>query len=200
MSVFSDFLPDFPPGCTTNQSKQNKKFQRNTFLSFILQEQCVNLTFSKLYRCTTMYITGTVWHSDAFILFTFARVVLDQRPQNIFSKSNAPCVLLLLRPMRPFLNGCSLVGACFLGFLLSSSLTLVSWTRHIWRWLSSIKLNATLMFIGCILQPHKKLENNLSRKCQRMITRSMLNDRLYWQRTHTPSCRIFRTFCKFFVF
>ena len=65
-------------------------------------------------------------HSDDFILSTSAEVVLDRRPQNTFSKNNAPCVLLSLMPMRPFLNGCCLVRVCFLGFVHSSSSLSVS--------------------------------------------------------------------------
>ena len=57
-------------------------------------------------------------HLHDFILFTSVKVVLDRRPQNTFSKNNAPCVLLSLMPMHPFLNKSCLVGVCFLAFFL----------------------------------------------------------------------------------
>ena len=72
-----------------------------------------------------LYKTGTLWHSDAYILFPSAKVVLDQRKQNTFSKRNAPRVLLSLTPTRSSLNGCQ-VAACFLGLLHSSSSLSVS--------------------------------------------------------------------------
>ena len=65
-------------------------------------------------------------HSDDFIVFTSAKVVLDRRPQNTFSKRNAPCVLLSWMPTHPFLNHCCLVRVCFLGFMHSSSSLSVS--------------------------------------------------------------------------
>ena len=89
-------------------------------------------------------------HSDDFVLFTSAKVVLDRRPQNSFSKNNAPCVLLSLMLTHPFLNSCCLVGVCFLGFLHSSSSSSVSCSHLsptalnsnpscIGRWLTSVK-------------------------------------------------------------
>ena len=62
-------------------------------------------------------------------LFTSAKVILDQRPQNTFSKNNSSCVLLSLIPTRSFLNGCCLVGVCFLGFMHSSSSSSASFTH-----------------------------------------------------------------------
>ena len=69
--------------------------------------------------CELIFNYTDTLHSDDFILFTSAKVVLDRRPQSTFCKSNELCVLLLLMPTRPFLNSC-LVRACFLGFLHSS--------------------------------------------------------------------------------
>ena len=97
---------------------QNKKVSKDNFPTISLVRTVCELTFSII---QTHNKTGTLGHSDAFILFTSAKIVADQRPQNTFSKSNAPCMLT-----RPFLNGCDLVGACFLGFLHSSSSLSVS--------------------------------------------------------------------------
>ena len=93
-------------------------------------------------------------HWDDFILFTSAKVVLDRRPHNTFSNTNAPCVLLSLMPTRPFLNGC-LVGVCFLGFVHSSSSSSVSCSHLsptasnsnqpcIGRWLTSVKFRCKI--------------------------------------------------------
>ena len=98
-------------------------------------------------------------HSDDFILFTSAKVVLHWRTQNTFSKSNAPCVLLSLMLTPPFLNGCCLIGVCFLGFEHSFSSSSVS-CSHLsptasnsnppyWKMANFRKvLNAKSMFIG----------------------------------------------------
>ena len=92
-------------------------------------------------------------------------------------------------PMHPFLNGCCLVGVCFLGFLYSSSSSSVS-CSHLsptasnsnqpctGRWLTSIKFQCKVdvhwsnklfgpIRTGHILLPRKWLEIC---KCQRMIT------------------------------
>ena len=115
--------------------------------------------------------------SDNFILFMSVKVVLDRRPQNTFSKNNAPCGLLSLMPTRPFLNGCCLVGVCFLGFVQSSSSSSIS-CSHLsptalksnlpceGRWLTSVKLSCKVdvhwfnklfgaIRTGHILQPWK---------------------------------------------
>ena len=116
MSVFSDFSPDFFfCGCTTNQSKQISVEGQ-----FFYHSSCKNSVWSHIFNYTDAL------HSDDFILFTSAQVILNQRLRNTFSKNNAPCVLLSLMPMRPFLNGCCLVGVCFLGFVHSSSSLSVS--------------------------------------------------------------------------
>ena len=142
-------------------------------------------------RCVNSHLqfnTDAV-HSDEFILFTSAKVILDQRLQNTFSKNNAPCVLLSLLPTRPFLNGCRLVGVSFLGFVLSSSSSLVS-CSHLsptalnsnppctGRWLTPVKFRCEVSVhwfnkhfgpirTGHILQPQKWLEIS---KYQRTIT------------------------------
>ena len=96
--------------CTTNQSKQNSVKGQ-----FCYHSSCKNSVWTHIFNYTDAL------HSDNFILFTFAKVVLDWRSQNTFSQNNAPCELLLLMPTRPFLNGCCLVRVCFLGFGHSSS-------------------------------------------------------------------------------
>ena len=70
------------------------------------------------YRCTAKLAHCNTW-MPSFCLHLLKS--FRQRLQNTFSKSNAPCVQLLLMPTRPFLDGCCLIGACFLGFLHSSS-------------------------------------------------------------------------------
>ena len=80
-----------------------------------------------------------------------------QRLQNTFSKSNAPCVQFLLTPTCHFLNSCCLIGACFHGFLHSSSssalcshlsLTVNSNLPYLKMTNFRKALNAKLMFIG----------------------------------------------------
>ena len=134
------------------------------------------------------FITDAL-HSDDLILFTSAKVDLDRRPHNTYSKNNAPCVLLLLIPTRLFLNSCCLVGACFLGFMHSSSSSSVS-CSHVSptasnsnppctrRGLTLVKFRCKVdvhwynklygpIRTGHILQPWKWLEIC---KCQRTIT------------------------------
>ena len=122
-----------------HQTVKTKECQRSIFY----HSSCKNSVSTHIFNYTDTL------HSDEFILFTSAKVVLDQRPQNTFSKNNAPCVLLLLMPMRPFLKGC-LIRVCFLGFVHSSSSSPVSCNHlsptasdsnppYIRRWLTSIK-------------------------------------------------------------
>ena len=61
-------------GCTTNQSRQ-KVSKDNFSIIYLLRTAC-KLTFSIKQM---HYKTGTRWHSDASILFTYANVVLDKR-------------------------------------------------------------------------------------------------------------------------
>ena len=121
----------------------DKKVSKDNFSIIYLSRTVCELTFSiKQMHCKT----GTLWHSDASILFTSANVVLDKRHsdafilstsakfpsasakavldkktiQNFF-KSYAPCVLLSAMPTCHFLNGWCLVEACFLDLLHFSS-------------------------------------------------------------------------------
>ena len=66
----------------------------------------------------THYKTSMLWHVYTLILFTSAKVSLDHRPPNIFSQSNAPCVLLSLMPTLThyFFNGQSQFLSFFLHF------------------------------------------------------------------------------------
>ena len=124
--------------CTTSQSKQNSAKGQ-----FFHHSSCKNSVSTHIFNYTDAL------HLDDFILFTSAKVVLDRRLQNTFSNHNAPCVLLSLTPMCPFLNSCCLVSVCFLGFVHSSSSSSVSCrtyhrqlqiqTHHIGRWLTSVK-------------------------------------------------------------
>ena len=94
---------------------QNKSVKGQFFFNHL---SCKNSVWTNIFNYIDALHTGILWHLGAFILFTSAKVVADQRPQNTSSKSNAPCVLM---PTCPSLNGCCLVGACFLGLLHSSS-------------------------------------------------------------------------------
>ena len=96
--------------CTTNQSKQN-----SVKAQFFYHSSCKNSVSTHIFNYTDAL------HSDDFILFVSAKVILDRGPQNTFSKNNATCVLLSLMPTRSFLNSCCLVGVCFLGFVRSFS-------------------------------------------------------------------------------
>ena len=87
MSVCSDFLLDFffffffadtPP------ISRNEAVSKVNFSIIHLVRTVCELTFS---------IITDVLHLDDFILFTSAKVVLNRRPQNTFSKNNVPCVL-----------------------------------------------------------------------------------------------------------
>ena len=130
-------------------------------------------------------------HSDDFTLFTSAKVVLDRRPHNTLSKSNAPCVLLSLMSMYSFLNGCCLVGVCFLGFVHSSSSLLVLYSHlsptalnsnpPYWKMADFRKaLDAKLKLIGLktFLANQDRPYTSASEicKCQRTTTPSTLND------------------------
>ena len=181
MSVFSDFWPYFFCGGTTNQSKQNSV--KGQFFYHSASKKQSELIFNLI---QTHYTQMT-------ILSTSLKVILDRRPQNTFSKNNAPCVLLSLMPTRPFLNSCCLVGVCFPGFVHSTSCSSVSCSHlsptasnsnppSIGRWLTSVKFWCKF---GCkvdvhwfnklfgpirtahTLQPRKWLEIC---KCQRTVT------------------------------
>ena len=175
LSAFSAFWPDFFCGCTTYQSKRSSVKGQ-----FFYCLSCKNSVWTHIFN----YIDAL--HSDDFILFTSAKVVLDWRPHNTFSKNNAPRVLLSLMPTRPFLNVCCLVGDCFLGFVHFSSSLLVSCNhlsltasnRHIGRWPTSVKFQCKVdvhwfnklfwpIRTGHILRSRKWLETC---KCQRTIT------------------------------
>ena len=96
-----------------------------------------------VYEHTSLIIqTHYTWMTSLFIS---AKVILDRMPQNAFSKSNAPSVLLSLVLTHPFLNGC-LFGVCFLGFMHSSSFWLVLCSH-----LSPTALNSNL--------PYWKMDN-----------------------------------------
>ena len=100
-------------GSTINQLKENSLKGQ-----FFYDSSCKNSVWTHIFNYTDAL------QLDNFILFTSAKVI--RRLQNTFSKNNAPCVLLSLMPMRPLLNGCCLVGVCFLGFVHSSYSSSVS--------------------------------------------------------------------------
>ena len=165
--------------CTSNQSKQNS-VKGQLFYHSASKKQYVNSHLQ--------FNTDTLL-SDNFILFTSAKVVLDRRPQNTFSKHNELCVLLSLMPTCPFLNGCCLVRVCFLGFVHFSSSSSVlcshlsptasnSNPSCIGRWLTCVKFWCKVdvhwfnklfgpIRTGHTLQPRKWLEIC---KCQWTIT------------------------------
>ena len=137
------------------------------------------------------YKTGTLWHSATFKLFTSAKVILDKWPKKKFPKAMHH-VLLLLMLTRHFLNVWYLVGACFLGFLHSSSSLLVLYSHLLPNasysnppYLKMAEFHKALnvhwfnkpfwpIRTGHILQPRKWLEIC---KCKRTLTPSTLTDR-----------------------
>ena len=68
--------------CTTNQSKQN-----SVKAQFFSISSCKNSVWTHICKYTDAL------HLDDFILFTSAKVIRHQRPQNTCSKNNAPCCL-----------------------------------------------------------------------------------------------------------
>ena len=155
----------------------------------ISQNEAVsNVNFSSIHLAVWTHsfnYTDTL-HLDDFILFTSAKVVLDRRPQNTFSKNNAPCVLLSLMPTCPFLNICSQVGfVSFVSRILPPLPLFCAATNHrqlqtchIGRWLTSVKFQCKVdvhwfnklfwpIRTGRIHQAPKWLEIY---KCQRTIT------------------------------
>ena len=122
MSIFSDFLPDF---FADAPSKVSKAIHH-------VRTVC-ELTFSII----QMRYTRT----PLFCLHL----------QNFFSKNNAPCVLHSLMPTRPFLNGCCLVGVCFLGFMHSSSSSSVS-CSHLSMTSSNLPYGKTANFHKVLMQ------------------------------------------------
>ena len=116
MSVFSDLWLDF----SADAPQINQSRWSSVKGQFLYYSSCKNSVWTHIFNYTDTL------HSDDFILFTSAKVVLDRRPQNTSSKNNAPCVLLLLMPACLFLNIYCLVPVCFLGFVDSSSSSSVS--------------------------------------------------------------------------
>ena len=103
-------------GWVCNQSIKTERYPRTIFLSFILYAKCVNSHF-QLYGHTiklSHYDTLT----PLFCLHLLKSVSI-RRPQNTFSQSKTPCMLLLLMstPTHSFENGCCLDGVSSLGFL-----------------------------------------------------------------------------------
>ena len=118
MSVFfsffrflTRFFADAPP------ISQNKTVSKDNFSTIHLARTVCELTSS---------IIQVRYTQSDFIFFTSVKVVLEQRPQDTFSRNNAPCVLLSLMPTCPFLNSSCLVTVCLLGFMHSSSSSSVS--------------------------------------------------------------------------
>ena len=82
------FLTRFLGRCTSNQNS-------------------VKVNFSTInFERTVCEFTSSMHYTQNFNLFTFAsaKVILDRRPQNTFSKSNARCVLLSPMPTCPFVT------------------------------------------------------------------------------------------------
>ena len=69
------FFADVPP------IRQDKKVSKGNFSIIYLSRTVCELTFSMK---QPHYKTGTLWHSDASILFTSANVVLDERHSDAF--------------------------------------------------------------------------------------------------------------------
>ena len=127
-------------------SWKRKLSKENIFIIYLVRKVC-ELTFSFI---QIHYKTGTLSCSDAFILSISAQVVLDQRMQNTFSKSNARCVLLSLMPtglswMAVVWSELVSLVPCILSPLCQFRTATCHWqlriqTCPIWRWLTSVKL------------------------------------------------------------
>ena len=127
-------------GCTTNQLKLSRVKSQ-----FFYYSSCKNSVSTHIFKYTDAL------HLEDFILFTSVKVVLNRRPQNTFSKNNAPCALLLLMPTSPFLNVCCLVRVCFLGFVQSSSSLSVS-CSHLSRTASNLPYRKMANFLKVSMQ------------------------------------------------
>ena len=85
-------------GCNTSQSKQK------SHRTILYHSLCKNSVWYHIFNYKDALQN---WHTmtlRCLLLFTSVKVILDQRPQNTFSKSNAPRVLLSLMLMHPLLN------------------------------------------------------------------------------------------------
>ena len=168
--VFCLFV--FFSGCTTNQSKlKSVKGQFFYHISFknSVRTQIFNetdalqnwhtMTLGRLYFLYVIkqmhYKTGTLWHSDAFIFFTSAKVpsasatvVLGKRPYKISSKAmHRVCCFRWCRHVISWTADVwselvSLIS-CILPPLPRFRAVTCDWplclqTRHMWRWLTSV--------------------------------------------------------------
>ena len=149
VSAFSEFLTTFfadaPP------INQDKRVSKDTFSVIHLVKRVCELPFSII---QTHCRTGTLWHSDAFILFTSTQVVLDKDGRTLSPKATHRFVQHLLMPTFYFLNGWCLIGTCFLAFFLflvlcsHLSLTVNSNSPHLKMTNFHKALNAKSLFIG----------------------------------------------------
>ena len=120
---FQIFLQDFFYAPPINQTQ--KKLSKDNFSLIHLYEQCVNSYF-QLYRCSAKlahYETGTLWHSDAYILFTSAKVngcFISKTIENCLQKQCTMCAAFTDADasfLEWFLSGRSLFP-WFLAFLI----------------------------------------------------------------------------------
>ena len=178
---------------------QNEAVSKVNFFIIHLVRTVCELTFSII---QTPYTQTTL-----FCLHRSAKFVLDRRPQNTFSKNNAPCVFISLMQTRPFLNNCCLVGVCFLGSAHSSSSLSVS-CSHVSPTASNpphrkMAPSIKSIFIGLTNQdqPYTSALEMAWNMQMSMNDNppSTLYDWLYVQRTRICSRRDFRTFWKLCV-
>ena len=99
-----------------HQSTKTKKLSKFTFSVIHFVRRVCELIFNHTDALQN-------WHTMTLGRLYFVYICSScscQRLQNT-SKRNAPCVQLLLMPTHHFLESCCLIRACFLGFLHSSS-------------------------------------------------------------------------------
>ena len=126
-----------------HQSIKTKKCQRTIFLSYIFLRTVCELTFSIKQM---HYKTGTLWHSDASILFTSANVVLDKGHWDAFillTSAKVPSasakVVLDKRPYKISSKAMHRV-CCF------------HWCRHVISWTADV-WSELVSLVSCILPP-----------------------------------------------
>ena len=177
---FQIFERFFVCGCTTNQSKRSSVKGQ-----FFYYSSCKNSVWTHIFN----YTDAPHSEPDDFILFTSAKVILDQRLQNTFQKQYTMCAAFADADA-------TFLKVSWASVVWSEFVSLVLWilpplrwfraatyhrqhqTRHIGRWPTSVKFRCKVdvhwfnklfwpIRTSPILQAGKWLEIY---KCQRTIT------------------------------
>ena len=131
------FFADAPP------INQDKKVSKENFSIIYLLRTVCELTFSIKQM---HYKTGTLWHSDASILFPSANVVLDKRHSDAFilltSAKVSPASAKVVLDKRPYKISSKAMHRVF---CFRWCRQVISWTADVWSELVSL--------VSCILPP-----------------------------------------------